>query len=106
MREDLKPILADIRGGYEALYGDRLADLVLFGSRARGEAEPDSDIDVLVALFGPVEPSDEVARSGILTSQLCLKHDVHISCTYVSEDQLRKEQSPLLLNVRREGIRV
>ena len=106
MKADLKPILSDIRRGYEALYGDRLAGLVLFGSRARGDAEADSDIDVLVALVGPVEPSDEVARSGVLTSQLCLKHDVHISCIYVSEDQLRTERSPLLLNVRREGVRI
>ncbi len=100
------PILADLRRAYEDLYGDRLADLVLFGSRARGEAKPESDIDVLVVLKGSVEPSDEVSRCGVSRSQLCLKHDVLISCTYVSEDQRSREQSPLLLNIRREGIPV
>jgi uncharacterized protein len=32
----------------------RLSELILFGSRARGDAEPDSDMDVLVVLDGPV----------------------------------------------------
>ena len=38
--------------------------LVLFGSRARGDNEPDSDIDVLVVLDGPVSrESEEYVRS-------------------------------------------
>jgi uncharacterized protein len=32
----------------------RLSKMILFGSRARGDAEPDSDMDVLVVLDGPV----------------------------------------------------
>lgn len=31
-------------------YGSRLHRILLYGSRARGDAEPDSDIDVLVVL--------------------------------------------------------
>ena len=41
-----------------------LSRLVLFGSRARGDNEPDSDIDVLVVLDGPVSrDSEEYVRS-------------------------------------------
>jgi predicted nucleotidyltransferase len=43
------PILASFRRGLDEIYGNRLERVVLFGSRARGEAEPDSDYDV--ALF-------------------------------------------------------
>ncbi|MEL6222113.1 MAG: nucleotidyltransferase domain-containing protein, partial [Cyanobacteria bacterium J06627_8] len=32
------------------LYGQQLEELILFGSHARGEATPESDIDVLVVL--------------------------------------------------------
>jgi predicted nucleotidyltransferase len=32
----------------ETIYGDRLARVVLYGSRARGDAHPDSDYDVAV----------------------------------------------------------
>ncbi len=41
-----------------------LRRLVLFGSRARGDNEPDSDVDVLVVLDGPVShESEEYVRS-------------------------------------------
>ena len=39
-----------IRDGLRRLYGDRLERSVLYGSRARGEARPDSDYDVMVFL--------------------------------------------------------
>lgn len=35
------------------LFGDRLAELSLFGSRARGEGRDDSDLDVLVKVREP-----------------------------------------------------
>ena len=33
-------------------YGDGLVSVVLFGSRARGEAKPESDVDVLIVVRG------------------------------------------------------
>jgi predicted nucleotidyltransferase len=36
-----------------------LSRLVLFGSRARGDADPDSDLDVLVILNAPVDRKAE-----------------------------------------------
>src|SRR5690242_17564731 len=44
------PILRRFRAALDALYGERLERVVLFGSRARGEAGPDSDYDVAVFL--------------------------------------------------------
>src|ERR1700683_4346919 len=43
-------VLARFRTALEAHYGDRLERAVLFGSRARGDARPDSDYDVAVFL--------------------------------------------------------
>ena len=76
----LKTILAELRQGYEALYGDRLVKLVLFGSQARGEARPDSDIDIVLVLKEPVDGYTERKRISHFTADLCLKHDVVISC--------------------------
>jgi uncharacterized protein len=99
-RDRLTQILAELRTGYEALYGDRLARLVLFGSQARGDAEPDADIDVMVVLRGPVNASEEIRRTGPFFSAVSLRNDVLV------KSRFRDDNTPLLLNVRREGIPV
>jgi predicted nucleotidyltransferase len=106
MKPALHHILEQFRRGLERIYGARLAEVVLFGSQARNEAWSDSDIDVLVVLKGPVDPNLEIPRVSPLASGLSLRHDVVISCVYVSEEDFRADESPLLLNVRREGVTV
>jgi hypothetical protein len=39
-------------------------------------------------------------------AELSLRDDVVVSCTFVSSDRYLTEQSPLLMNVRREGVPV
>jgi uncharacterized protein len=100
----IKTIVAELRTSLEALYGDRLVTMILFGSHARGDAEPGSDIDVLVVLKEPVSPGTEITRTSEIRSQLSLKYDAVVSCTYVSAVRYTTEQSPLLINIRREGV--
>jgi predicted nucleotidyltransferase len=102
----LQNLLADLRARLEALYGPRLVRLVLFGSHARGDAEPGSDIDVLVVLEGPVRPGEEIARTGEITAGMSLENNVVISSTFISADLFEREESPLMINVRREGVPV
>jgi uncharacterized protein len=104
MDDKLGAILAELRRHFEPLYGERLVRMILFGSQARGDAEPGSDIDVLVVLRGPVNPGEEIAHTGEVTASLSLKYDVVISRVFIAADQFSEEQSPLLLSVRREGI--
>src|SRR5947209_19938254 len=51
---DTHTLLARIKSRLQAVYGDRLRGVVLYGSEARGESTPDSDVDILVLLAGPV----------------------------------------------------
>jgi predicted nucleotidyltransferase len=104
MASRLQGILQELRERLGQLYGARLERLVLFGSQARGDAAPDSDIDVLVVLQGMVTPGAEISRSGPLIAALSLEYDIVISCVFVSSACYQEEQSPLLLNVRREGV--
>ena len=46
----LRPALTEYASRLRVLFGDRLADVRLFGSFARGEAHEDSDVDVLVLI--------------------------------------------------------
>ena len=106
MTVKLKHILTEFRRGLEALYGPRLVELVLFGSQARNDASVGSDIDVMIVLRGTVDSNKEIPRVSPLASCLSLKDDVVISCVYISEEGFRRDESPLLLNVRREGVLV
>jgi predicted nucleotidyltransferase len=106
MDECLHRILEELRCRFEALYGPRLVRLVLFGSQARGDAEPGSDIDVLVVLEGPVRPGVEIERTGQIVAELSLEYDVVIACVFIDREQYEHERSPLMLNVRREGVAI
>ena len=48
MNEKLTAILAELRHYLEALYGERLVQIVLYGSQARGDAKPNSDAELIV----------------------------------------------------------
>lgn len=106
MSQKLKAILAELRRRLEELYGDRMVRMVLYGSQARGEAVEGSDIDVLVVLAGPVNPGEEVSRTGEVAADLSLQNNVVVSCAFVTELRYDTERSPFLINVRREGMPV
>jgi predicted nucleotidyltransferase len=102
----LGEILTKLRTGFERLYGPRFVRMLLYGSQARGDATPESDIDVLVVLQGPVDPGLEIARTAQYTASLSLQYNVVLSCAFISEERFRSERSPFLLNVHREGVPV
>jgi len=95
----LQELLAEV-------YGERLRGIYLYGSYARGDFQPDSDVDVIIALEGEVRPGQEIDRIGDRVADICLEHHILIATFPVSEEWLRKRKSPLFENVRREGIRL
>ena len=77
----------------------------LFGSRARGDAEPDSDMDVLLEL--DVERLDLATKRRIrwLAGEVSLKHGLVISFLLVDRAQARERGDySILMNIREEGI--
>ena len=56
------PILAKFRAALEDVYGSRIERVVLFVSRARGDAHADSDYDVALFLNDLPAPWLEVDR--------------------------------------------
>ena len=56
MNANLSSLLADLRRQLQELYGGRLVKLLLYGSQARGDARPWSDLDLLVGFDQPLAP--------------------------------------------------
>jgi uncharacterized protein len=99
-------IVTELRRQLEALYGDRLERVVLYGSQARGDADTKSDIDVLVVLQGEVRFGEEIRRTTEIVGDLALQNHAALSRVFVSAERFAEDQSPFLMNVRREGIMV
>jgi len=106
MTSRVRQVLAELHARLKDLYGERLVKLVLFGSQARGDAGPDSDIDVMLVLNGPVSHDVESDMVVPITAELSLQNGVVISTIYMSAERYAKESSSLLLNVREEGVAV
>ena len=106
MNARLETVLADFRARLQELYGPRLAKLVLFGSRARGDAEPDSDIDVMIVLDGPLDDWAETQRTTKVTSEVSIKYDTAISRVFATPSDADSEKAAFYENVRREGVAV
>ena len=94
----------DFIKGARSVYADRLKRVILYGSRARNEATTDSDIDLAVVLAGDVTPGKEIDRMIDLITDVNLEYGVLLSVYPVSEEDYVNRNSPLLINIRREGI--
>ena len=81
--------------------------MTLFGSRARGDAEPDSDMDVLLEL--DVERFDLATKRRIrrLAGEVSLKHSLVISFLLVDRALARERGDySIFANIQDEGIRL
>ena len=86
------------------IYGDRLDRIILFGSQARGDARPDSDIDVMIVLKNNFNYFQESQRISEPIADLCLEYNVLISCAFATREQFQQRNTGFFRNIRREGV--
>ena len=96
-------VLIRFREAVAELYGGRLDRAVLFGSRARGDAQPDSDYDVAVFLHDMPDRWDDMKRLADLSTDLLVATGefVHVMPYRVGA---YADRTPLMHEIRAYGI--
>lgn len=97
-------ILSRVKASLEKAYGNRLKGVVVYGSEARGEAQEDSDIDLLVLLEGDVDVWDDAKRiiHALYPIQLDIIRPIH--ATPVNANVYESGEYGLYRNARRDGM--
>ena len=102
-RNAIDPVLQRFRSALDDIYGNRLDRVVLFGSRARGDARPDSDYDIAIFLTSLSDRWAELDRLAKLRVDFIdqtgafLDAKPYLAAAY-------RERSPLMHELREEGL--
>jgi len=97
------PILKRFRAALAELYGARIERVVLFGSRARGEAHLESDYDVAIFLRDFSDRWREVDRIIPIVTDILYEDEAFIHAMPYAAGAYR-ERTPLMAEIRREGL--
>jgi len=97
------PVLARFRKALDEMYGNRLERVVLFGSRARGDARPDSDYDVAVFLRDMDDRGTELHRLADLSTGIIYETGEFVHAMPYPAGAYN-ERTPLMRELRLEGI--
>ncbi|MBX9699177.1 MAG: nucleotidyltransferase domain-containing protein [Acetobacteraceae bacterium] len=97
------PVRAALRRALVAAYGPRLVRAVLYGSRARGDAGPESDWDVAVFLDPLGDRMAELDRLADIGTDLLYERGAVVHALPFAPDQF-DARTPLMHEVRREGV--
>lgn len=103
-RDQALAIAAKVRAGLEKIYGPRLRGVYLYGSAARDELTPDSDVDVAVVLDAVEDTFSEHERTGQLGSDLSLEYDTLVSFLFTAEDDFQNGRFAVHRIIKEEGI--
>lgn len=101
----LPAALADeIKSRLQAIHRQRLKGIVLYGSEARGEAQPDSDIDILVLLEEPIVLVQDLDKNLAALYPLSQTIGRRISPKPIGVAEYEQYDCPLYRSARQEGI--
>jgi len=104
-------VVTELAKRLRAGFGDRLARVVLFGSRARGDATEESDIDLLVLLRIPIAEETGATREvwSLVEEVLRLEPKTYVPLAPIvlAEErflELKRRERGFALDVEAEGI--
>ncbi|MDK2864887.1 MAG: uncharacterized protein PWP37_1079 [Thermotogota bacterium] len=106
MDEKITRLVNQVKSHLRKRYGEKIREVILYGSHVRGEATKDSDIDILVLIDDSLDPFEVRRNLSDLLFDILLEHDELMSVVVLPEDFFENYNYPFMLNVKKEGIRV
>ena len=97
------PVLQRFRAALDGIYGDRLERVVLFGSRARGDAREDSDYDIAVFIKDPGPLSRELDKLADLETDVLYETGAVINSLPFAAGAYR-DRTGFMRELRRDGL--
>ena len=109
-KSELQIILSEIAKTARETFGEHLDSVILYGSYARGDYTPNSDVDMMILVKG-IAPKDLWRyKKPIIKaeSELGLQYDLVISSTIkdIETFNMYLDVLPFYQNVMKEGIKV
>ncbi len=102
---DKNSLAQTVKAALQALYGDRLAKLILYGSYARGEQQEGSDIDFLVVLKDKdIKTGEELRFMNSVLYDLDLRFNTTISAHPTTLNRYNTSNYLYYKNVRKDGV--
>jgi uncharacterized protein len=98
------PILTGFRQAIQELYGTRVERIVLYGSRARGDAKLDSDYDIAVFLRNLSSRWQEVRRIADIELSILDETGATVHAMPYPAESWKDPSSPLMREIRKDGV--
>lgn len=106
MKKDSSDIIVqELSEALKKEIGPAIRDIILFGSRARGDSSPDSDYDILVLIEKETKEMEDKIFS--TSCEIGWRHNVIITVFVHNKGYFDgRKYEPLFMNIRREGVRI
>lgn len=109
MPQTMQQLIQQYVSNIHDIYGSHLRQIILYGSYARGDFRPDSDVDIMILLdLSDIDIKKYRHQLSDMTFDFNMDYDVDIKPIAKSEEHYRKwvDNYPFYSNVNREGVRL
>ncbi len=106
MKKKINQRLFQIKNHLLSIYGEKIREVILYGSYAKKRYTKNSDIDILVLTDISLNPSKVRESLSDLLLDILLEDGELVSVIIIPEKTFKNYNYPFIENVKKDGIRI